>query len=82
MAMPIQDEQTQQELGQAGSSRGASGCAPVEGQCHPQRGLPTAPKLRTWGVGTMEGPGAKGMSLQPAWLCGTAGDGSSAKGQP
>ena len=51
------------ELGQAGSSHGASLCAPVEGQHHPQRGLPTAPQLPTLGLGTMPGPGAKGMSL-------------------
>lgn len=41
--MTIWDEQTLRELGQAGSSPGASLCAPVEGQCHPQRGLHTAP---------------------------------------
>lgn len=48
--MPIRDEQTLWELGQAGSSRGASLCAPVEGQGHPQRGLPTAPQLPTLGL--------------------------------
>ena len=47
------------------------GCVPLwRASTTPKGGWPQLPTL---GLGTMQGPGTKDTSLQPAWLCGAGG---------